>query len=153
MIFTCMFFLHTIKLQSAFWMPDNDSAPWLHHTIIPGFTLYNINCLSCSLNREISGLFYILCMIKLIWIFAIFHWGRIFSNKWTNAHLHCSETLPLYTQWCNCSCSSSHYFLVHFTFPMFFSQFQLFLDTLLPSNTDLWNLQIISFCFSFVVIQ
>lgn len=52
---------------------------------------------------------------KTFRVFAIFHWGRIFSNKWANAHLHCSETLPLYTQWCYCSCSSSHYFLLFST--------------------------------------
>lgn len=51
------------ELQPAFWMPDNDSALY---KFIPGFTSYNVNCLSCSLNREISGLFYILCTIKLL---------------------------------------------------------------------------------------
>lgn len=115
-----VFFLHMRELQPAFWMPDNDSALY---KFIPGFTLYNVNCLSCS--RDFWIILYTM-HDKTFRVFAIFHWGRIFSNKWTNAHLHGSETLPHYTQWCYCSCSSSHYFLVRFTFPMFFSQSQLF---------------------------
>lgn len=123
-----MFFLHTIKLQPAFWMPENDSAPWLHHTIIPGFTLYNFNCLSCSLNREISGLFYILCMIKL---------SEYLQFSIEEEYSQINEPMPIFTALKLCLSIPSDvtvhvhpaitfYFLVHFTFLMFFSPIPTF---------------------------